>query len=136
YRDSGDLIRCFHGRGRLLYAVTPRFALSTSEAMLEVCQTLRREHEGLRFQTHLNENALEISEVARLFPWASDYLAVYERFGLGGRGAVMAHNVHPTESELARLAANGTAVSHCPCSNGALGSGFFPVRRHLKAGVH
>ena len=135
YRDSSDLIRCFHGKGRLLYAVTPRFALSTSEAMLEVCQTLRREHEGLRFQTHLNENTREIAEVAKLFPWASDYLAVYERFGMGGRGAVMAHNVHPTESELERLSAGGTTVAHCPCSNAALGSGLFALKRHLKAGV-
>ena len=135
YRDSSDLIRCFHGRGRLLYAVTPRFALSTSESMLEVCQTLRREHEGLRFQTHLNENSREIAEVAKLFPWASDYLAVYERFGFGGRGAVMAHNVHPTESEIERLAAGGTAVSHCPCSNAALGSGLFSLKRHVEAGV-
>ena len=135
YRDSNDLIRCFHARGRLLYAVTPRFALSTSEAMLEVCQTLIREHPGLRFQTHLNENTREIAEVARLFPWAPDYLAVYERFGLGGRGAVMAHNVHPTPSEIERLAASGTAVAHCPCSNAALGSGLFSLKRHVKAGV-
>ncbi len=56
YRDSVSLIRRFHGRGRLSYAVTPRFALSTSEAMLEVCQTLMREHPGFRFQTHINEN--------------------------------------------------------------------------------
>jgi guanine deaminase len=135
YRDSSDLIRCFHGRGRLLYAVTPRFAFSTSEAMLEVCQTLRREHQGLRFQTHLNENQREVVEVAKLFPWASDYLAVYERFGLQGRGAVMAHNVHPTASELERLGASGTAIAHCPCSNAALGSGLFALKRHLKAGV-
>jgi guanine deaminase len=135
YGDSTSLIRCFHGRGRLLYAVTPRFALSTSEAMLEVCRTLRGEHPGLLIQTHLNENSTEISEVARLFPWASDYLAVYERFGLAGRGAVMAHNVHPTASEIERLAAGGTAVAHCPCSNAALGSGLFALKRHVKAGV-
>ena len=135
YRDSTGLIRCFHRRGRLLYAVTPRFAPSTSEAMLEVCRTLRQEHEGLRFQTHLNENPREIAEVRKLFPWASDYLAVYERFGLGGRGAVMAHNVHPTASEIERLAAAGTTVSHCPCSNAALGSGLFALKRHVEAGV-
>jgi guanine deaminase len=135
YRESSELIRRFHRKGRLLYAVTPRFALSASEQILEVCQSLLRETEGIRFQTHLNENVAEIAEVARLFPWASDYLAVYERFELGGRGAVMAHNVHPGESELERLAANGTSVAHCPCSNGALGSGIFPLRGHLKAGV-
>lgn len=135
YRDSTELIRCFHRRGRLLYAVTPRFAVSTSEAMLEVCQSLRREHEGLRVQTHLNENPQEIAEVAKLFPWASDYLAVYERFGLNGRGAVMGHNVHPTASEIERLAGSETAVAHCPCSNAMLGSGVFALKRHVKAGV-
>ena len=136
YRESSLLIERFHGRGRLLYAVTPRFALSASEAMLEVCQTLLAENEGLLFQTHLNENVEEITEVRRLFPWASDYLAVYERFGLAQRRAVMAHNVHPTDSELQRLAAGGTSIAHCPTSNAALGSGLFPLRRHIQAGVH
>jgi len=135
YRESSLLIERFHRRRRLIYAVTPRFALSASEAILEVCQTLLREHEGLLFQTHLNENVREIAEVARLFPWASDYLAVYERFGLGRTGAVMAHNIHPTAFELERLASSGAAVAHCPCSNAALGSGLFPLRHHLNAGV-
>jgi guanine deaminase len=135
YRDSSELIQRFHRRGRSLYAVTPRFAFSASEAMLEVCQTLLSEHDGLLFQTHLNETLQEIAEVARLFPWASDYLSVYERFGLTRANAVVAHNVHPTESELDRLAGSGTAVAHCPCSNAALGSGLFPFRRHLNAGV-
>lgn len=135
YRESRLLIERFHRRGRLTYSVTPRFALSTSEAMLEVCQTLLSEHEGLLLQTHINENVDEIAEVARLFPWAADYLAVYERFGLSRPGAVLAHNVHPTDSELDRLAASGAAVAHCPCSNAALGSGLFPLKRHLKAGV-
>lgn len=136
YRESTDLIRRFHGRGRLLYAVTPRFALSASEPMLEVCRTLMREHAGVRFQTHLNENRDEVAEVARLFPWASGYLAVYERFGLSGPRAVMAHNVHPTASELQRLSASRTSVAHCPSSNSALGSGIFPMRAHVEAGVH
>ena len=135
HRDSTELIRRFHRKGRLLYAVTPRFAFSTTEEMLEVCQSLMREHDGLLFQTHLNENPSEVAEVSTLFPWAQDYLAVYERFGLGGRGAVMAHNVHATGSELERLAASGTTVAHCPCSNAALGSGWFPLRKHVNAGV-
>jgi guanine deaminase len=100
-----------------------------------VCETLRREHPGLRFQTHLNENVREIAAVSKLFPWAPDYLAVYERFGLGGRGAVMAHSVHSTVSEVERLAEAGTAVAHCPCSNAALGSGLFALKRHVEAGV-
>jgi len=135
YRDTTDLIQRFHGKGRSLYAVTPRFALSASEAMLEVCQTLLQENPGVRFQTHLNENRQEIADVAQLFPWAADYLNVYERFQLGGHGAVMAHNVHPSDSEVERLAASGTAIAHCPCSNAALGSGLFPLRRHIAAGV-
>lgn len=136
YRESTLLIQRFHRHGALLYAVTPRFALSASEAMLEVCQTLLREHGALLFQTHLNENVQEIAEVAGAFPWASDYLAVYERFGLSGPHAVMAHNVHPNDSELQRLAGTGTSVAHCPCSNAALGSGIFPMQRHIAAGVH
>jgi guanine deaminase len=136
YRDATGLIKQFHGKGRLLYAVTPRFALSTSEAMLEMCQTLHREHDGLRVQSHVNENLDEIAEVRRLFPWAADYMSVYERYGLDGAGAVMAHDVWPTDGELERLAGRKTSVAHCPCSNAALGSGIFPFRRHLAAGVH
>jgi len=130
------LIRRYHGQGRLHFAVTPRFALSTSEAILEVCQTLLEEHSGLRFQTHINENLQEIHEVARLFPWATDYLAVYERYGLVRPGSVMAHNIHTTTSELERLASSRASVAHCPCSNALLGSGLFPLRRHVDRGVH
>jgi guanine deaminase len=136
YRESKLLIERFHRHGRSTYAVTPRFALSASEAMLEVCQTLLAEHDGLLLQTHLNENIDEIAEVKRLFPWAADYVAVYERFGLSRLGAVMAHDVHPTDSELDRLAEARTAVAHCPSSNAALGSGLFPMKRHIVAGVH
>lgn len=135
YCDSKALIAGFHGRGRLLYAVTPRFALSASEAILEVCQTLLREHPDVRFQTHLNENTREISEVLRSFPWAENYLDVYDRFQLAGRRSVFAHSVHTTDAELKRMAASGASVAHCPCSNAALGSGFFPARRHCAAGV-
>lgn len=135
YRQSQELIRDYHGKHGLMYAVTPRFALSTSEAMLEVCQGLLRETPGVRFQTHINENPMEVMEVARLFPWASDYLAVYEKFELVGRRSVLAHNVHPTDWELARLAHSGATASHCPCSNAALGSGIFPMQRHLAAGA-
>jgi guanine deaminase len=135
YQQSSELIRNFHKRGRLLYAVTPRFALSASEAILEVCKTLRAEHADLRFQTHLNENRAEIAEVRRMSPWAQDYFEIYERFGLCGRGAVMAHNVHPLERELDRLSATSTAIAHCPASNAALGSGIFPMHRHVRARV-
>jgi guanine deaminase len=135
YRDSTELIRRFHRHGRLLYAVTPRFALSASEPMLEMCQTLLAEHDGLRVQTHINESVAEIAEVPKLFPWAPDYLAVYERFGLTGPNTVLAHDVHPTDGELRRLSAGKTSIAHCPSSNAALGNGIFPLHRHVAAGV-
>jgi guanine deaminase len=135
YRESTELIARYHNRGRLLYAVTPRFAYSTTEEMLEVCQQLLTEHPDVRLQTHINENTAENAELARLFPWAADYLEIYERYQLSGGRSVMAHNVHGTPSEIDRLAAAGTAVAHCPCSNAALGSGSFPLRRHVLAGV-
>jgi guanine deaminase len=133
--ESTMLIERYHQRGRLLYAVTPRFAYSTTESMLEVCQQLMMEHRDVRLQTHINENTAEIGELARLFPWAADYLAIYERYHLSGERSVMAHNVHATPSEIARLADAGTVVAHCPGSNAALGSGCFPLRRHVDAGV-
>jgi guanine deaminase len=70
HRDSTALIHRYHRRGRLLYAVTPRFALSASEPMLEMCGALLAEHDGLRVQTHINESLAEIAEVPRFFPWA------------------------------------------------------------------
>jgi len=132
YRDSKSLIERF-GSGR--YAVTPRFAFSASETMLAVCQALLKEDSSLRFTTHINENKREIEETARLFPWAADYLAVYERFDLIGARSVLAHNVHAGVGELQRLAARGASIAHCPCSNAVLGSGIFPIERHLEAGV-
>jgi len=136
YRDSKALIDTYHHESNLAYAVTPRFALSASEAILEVCQTLLQEYPDLHFQTHLNENDREIAEVQRLFPWASDYLNVYEKFDLVKRHSVFAHNVHPSPRELSCLARNQAGVAHCPCSNAALGSGLFEMRQHVEANVH
>jgi len=103
--------------------------------MLEMCQTLVGEHGDLRVQSHINEGRDEIRKVAETFPWARDYAGVYDRFGLTGTRAVLAHNVHPTDGELERLAATGTSIAHCPASNAALGSGIFPMRRHIDTGV-
>lgn len=135
YREGQELTQRFHGKGKLLYCAMPRFSLSASEAMLEVCQQLMQEAPGVRFHTHINENDKEIATVLQLFPWAKDYLETYERFGLIGRHSVLAHNLHPTDSELSRLGEAGASVSHCPCSNAALGSGFFRMRDHLHQGV-
>ncbi|HVW08386.1 MAG TPA: guanine deaminase [Bryobacteraceae bacterium] len=133
--NSRILIEKFHASGRMRYAVIPRFAPSASEAMLEVCQTLLRENAGLTFTTHVNESTGEIAQVKELFPWAPDYLAVYEKYDLIGRSSVLAHNVHGTDSELARLAERQATIAHCPGSNAALGNGIFPMQRHLSANV-
>src|SRR5262249_5916557 len=88
-----------------------------------------------RFTTHINENPREIEEVGRLFQSADDYLRVYENFGLIGQRSVLAHNVHPRQPELERLAYSRASIAHCPSSNAALGSGIFTMRRDLDAGV-
>ncbi|OSM43276.1 guanine deaminase [Nesterenkonia sp. PF2B19] len=132
----------WHGRGRLRYAVTPRFSLSASQEMLRSCGELLAAgagtgpgDEGLWFTSHVNENPAEIAAVRELFPEARDYVDTYDRAGLLSSRAVLAHDVHPTEEELVILGERGAAVAHCPTSNFSLGSGLFPWRRHRDAGV-
>jgi guanine deaminase len=132
--DSSDLILRWHDRGRLRYAVTPRFSLSASDDMLDVCAQLLGK--GVWFTSHINENLTEIATVAGLFPGARHYLDTYHRHGLVTSRSVFAHNVHPDDHELAVLAEHGASVSHCPTSNCALGSGLFPLRRHIERGIH
>ncbi|WP_156225413.1 guanine deaminase [Pseudactinotalea suaedae] len=135
FRQGLDLASRWHGRGRLRYAVTPRFSLAASDAMLASSRALLDAVEGSLFTTHINENGHEIAAVAELFPGSRDYLDTYERHGLVTPRSVLAHNVHPTTAELARLAATGASVAHCPTSNASLGSGLFPMREHVEAGV-
>jgi len=135
YQSSIELMRSWHGRGRLRYAVTPRFSLSCSEGMLEACQAVLAEDDGLFFTSHINENPDEIAFVGDLFPWSRDYLDTYERFSLSGPRSVFAHDVHATDAELARLGGAGAGIAHCPSSNAFLGSGLFPMKRHLQHGV-
>jgi guanine deaminase len=132
---SRALIERWHGRGLIRYAVSPRFAVSCSEEMLEICGALVEEAPTLLLTSHLNETRREIERVAELFPWAADYLETYERYGLVGSRSVFAHDVHPSEDELRRLGAAGAAVAHCPSSNAFLGSGLFSLRRHLDLGA-
>jgi guanine deaminase len=131
--ESRGLIQRWHGRGRLRYAVTPRFSLSTSDKMLEMCGELLRD--DIWFTSHLNENRAEVRTVAELFPDARDYLDTYASHGLVTQRSVFAHNVHATDAELALMGEKGAWVAHCPTSNSALGSGLFPLRRHLEHGV-
>lgn len=132
---SRGLIERWHGRGLIRYAVTPRFSVSCSDELLSACGELARSASGVLVTSHLNETLGEVELVASQFPWARDYLETYESFGLVGARSVFAHDVHVDESQLRRLAGAGAAVAHCPSSNAFLGSGLFPLRRHLDAGV-
>ena len=135
-RESADLISRWHGRddGRLRYAVTPRFAISCSAELLRESAALARST-GAYWQTHVSEDRGEIAEVARLFPKAIDYVDVYDRAGGLGERSVLAHAVHLSDRELARLVETGSHVAHCPASNLFLASGVMPLGRYLAAGL-
>ena len=134
--ESARLIERWHGAdgGRLRYAVTPRFAVSCTADMLRESAALAAAT-GAYWQTHVSEDHGEIAEVARLFPEAIDYVDVYDRAGGLGERAVLAHAVHLTDRELARLVESGTRVAHCPISNLFLASGVMPLGRYLDAGL-
>ncbi len=135
-RESADLCARWHGadEGRLRYAFSPRFAVACSAEMLRESAALARSS-GAYWQTHLSEDLGELAEVARLFPGAIDYLDVYDRAGGLGERAILAHAIHLSEREIARLAETGSRVAHCPASNLFLASGLMPLARYLEAGV-
>jgi guanine deaminase len=133
--EGRKLAERWHGEGRLRYAVTPRFSLSTTAAMLDACAELLGLDDGIWFTSHLNENTTEVSRVLELYGSAEHYLDSYDQHGLVTARSVFAHNLHPRDAELDRLAAAGAWVAHCPTSNAALGSGLFPFRRHVEHGA-
>jgi guanine deaminase len=128
YDDSKTLIKKWHGRGRCLYAITPRCAMTSTPEQLELAGALWNEHPDVFVQTHISENKDEIAWVKELFPQRRDYLDVYAHYGLIGARAVLAHGVHFEEADFERCHATGTALAHCPTSNLFLGSGLFPLR--------
>jgi guanine deaminase len=127
YMESKSLIRAWHGKGRLGYAVTPRFALTSSPRQLELAGRLLVEHPGVMLHTHLSENLAEVAAVHRAFPDCADYFAVYEKFGLATRHSLFAHCLHLSPGEWNRLREAGSAVAFCPVSNLFLGSGLFDI---------
>jgi len=129
YGDSKKLIERWHGKGRLGYAITPRFALTSSEAQLDAAGRLAREYPDVWVHTHLAENHAEVERIATLFPWSENYLDVYDRFGLLRERSVFAHCLHLQESECKLMATKGGSAAHCPTSNMFLGSGLFDLRR-------
>lgn len=134
--DSEALIRAWRGRGRLGYAVTPRFAVTSTDAQLAMAGQLVAAHPDVLVHTHLSENLAEIEQVAQLFPDAADYLDVYARHGLLTDRSVFAHCVHTSEDSLRRMAAAGASAAFCPSSNLLLGSGLFSLRRACACGVN
>jgi guanine deaminase len=128
YDESNALIARWKGRGRLDYAVTPRFAITSSDAQLEAAGALLRENPGAYMQTHLDENHAEIAFVKELFPWAKTYLQVYERYNLLGSRSVFGHCIHLERSEIDALASTRSVAAFCPTSNLFLGSGLFDMR--------
>jgi len=125
YDESKALIGRWHRRGRLAYAVTPRFAPTSSPEQLAAAGALVREHDGVYLQTHLAETSDEIAWVKQLFPGAQDYLDVYARHGLLGRRSVFGHGIHLSDGAWQRIFDAGAAIAHCPTSNNFLGSGHF-----------
>lgn len=135
YDDSRALIERWAGRGRLTYAITPRFAITSTPEQLEAAGALAAEYPDLPVQTHLNENRAEIDLTLSLYPRARDYLDIYDRYGLLGPRSLMGHAIYLNAREIRRMAETGTRAIHCPTSNLFLGSGLFDRDGLREAGV-
>lgn len=129
YRESVELIARWHRHGRNLYAITPRFAMGSSPQMMERCEQLKTEHPDCWVNTHISENPAEIRTLLSLHTDCSDYLGVYEKYGLVGPKFSGGHGVWLSDAEFDRMAKSGAAVVFCPCSNLFLGSGLFRLGR-------
>ncbi len=125
YDDSKLLIKKWHKKGRLQYAITPRFAPTSTDKQLHRAGELLKEFPDVYMQTHLSENQNEINWVKELFPDSKNYLDVYDTSQLLGRRSIFAHGVHLHDSECKRLSETHSALSFCPSSNLFLGSGLF-----------
>jgi guanine deaminase len=132
---SEALIARWRGRGRLGYAIVPRFALTSTDAQLDLAGALLADHPDTLLHTHMAENHAEIAAVARRFSASIDYLDAYARFGLVGPRSVFAHCVHLPDDAMGRMARAGASAALCPTSNLFLGSGLFDLARLDAAGV-
>ncbi|MEH6611139.1 MAG: guanine deaminase [Halioglobus sp.] len=129
YKDSKELIEKWHDRGRLRYAVTPRFAPTSTPEQLKKAGQLLQEHPGVYLHTHMSENADEVVWVEELFPHCDHYLHSYDEAGLLGRRSVFAHCIHLNDEEWSRLSETQSNIAFCPSSNLFLGSGLFNLKR-------
>jgi guanine deaminase len=134
--DCSALIERWHGRGRLAYAVTPRFAATSSPAQLAMAGQLLADHPGLYMQTHVAENRAEVAWIAELFPASRSYLDVYARHGLLTERSVLAHGIWLDDTDRTLLQASGAQIAFCPSSNLFLGSGLFGWQRAADQGVN
>ncbi len=123
YDESEQLIARWHGQGRALYAITPRFAPTSSPEQMELAGALWQAHPGTYLQTHLSETHQELAWVHALYSERSDYLDVYDHYGQLGPRAIFGHGIHLSEREMQRLHESGSAIAHCPTSNEFLASG-------------
>lgn len=130
YHQSKELIERWHKNGRLLYAITPRFAPTSSPEQMAMAQRLKEEYPDTWVHTHLCENKDEIAWVKSLYPDHDGYLDVYHQYGLTGKNCVFAHCVHLEEKEWDRLSETKSSIAFCPTSNLYLGSGLFNLKKH------
>ena len=141
YIDSKELIEKWHNNGRLRYAVTPRFAITSSKSQLEQASKLLSEYpdedgqKGVLLQTHLNENDEEIGWVKELFPDSDNYFGVYDDLRITGSNSVFGHCIHNTDDEYLKMAETGSKVSLCPRSNLFLVSGLFELEKLESYGI-
>lgn len=135
YADSKALIERWHGRGRQLYAITPRFVVTSTPEQMEAAGRLAAEHPDCHVQTHINENRAEIALANELYPEPGDYAGIYEHYGLLGPKSLLGHCIHMTDREWRRFAESGTVAVFCPTSNFFLGSGLFDWGRARTEGV-
>ncbi len=132
YDDTKALIAEWHGKGRLHYAITPRFAITSSPEQMEMAGALARERPDLHIQTHLSENHAEIAFTQELYPAAKDYTDIYAQYGLLGPKTLLGHCIHLSEREADLLSDTGSVAVFCPTSNLFLGSGLFDWQRYSK----
>lgn len=127
-RESEALIKRWHGRGRQLYAITPRFAATSSPAQLQLAGELAHAHPEVFVQTHVAENTDEVAWIKKLYPRSRSYLDVYDGAGLLRKRALFAHGIWLDDEDWRRIAQAGASIAHCPTSNLFLGSGLFNIR--------
>jgi len=132
YDDTKALIKKWHGNGRQYYAISPRFAVTSSHAQLEMTKALLSEHPECYLQTHLSENIDEIIQAKKLFPNCKDYTDIYDSYDLLGSKSLLGHCVHLSGREINTLKQTKSVAVFCPTSNLFLGSGLFNLQKFVK----